>query len=84
MQPNDQSEKPKAHTPATGMADPENPAAQALGPGGIADQEAIQELSRVGINPQNTGSMSRAEDDPLARERSPEFHDRLGQGKKAG
>lgn len=76
MQPNDQNKNAATQAAAPGMADPENPAAQAFGPGGIADQEAIKDLSRVGINPQNTGSMSRAEDDDLARARSPEFHDR--------
>jgi len=76
MPSDDQSKKPTTHV-ARGMADPENPAAQAMGPGGIADQQAIKDLSGVGINPQNTGSMSRAEDDELANVRSPEFHDRV-------
>jgi hypothetical protein len=82
MEPNDQSEKSATHGTPSGMADPEDPAAQARGPGGIADQLAIKELSEVGINPQNTGSMSRGEDDEVANVRSPEFHDRPGQGNK--
>ena len=32
------------------------------------------------ISPQNPSSMSRAEDDPVVFEHSPEFHDRPGQG----
>ncbi len=82
MEPNDQSEKPKDHGVPSGMADPENPASQASGPGGIADQEAIKKLAEAGINPQNTASMSRAEDDELAQARSREFHDRPEQGKR--
>jgi hypothetical protein len=82
MPSNDQTKKVMTHTVATGMADPEDPAAQARGPGGVSDQRAIQDLSTVGINPQNTGSMSRAEDDEMANVRSPEFHDRPGQGNK--
>lgn len=81
MQPNDKTEERAPHA-NPGMADPENPV-QGAGPGGTADQEAIKALSGVGINPQNTASMSRAEDDGLAQAHSLEFHDRLGQGNKA-
>jgi hypothetical protein len=82
MPPNDQNEKPHGHLGSSDLPDAENPVTQASGPGGIADQEAIARDSRVGINPQNTGSMSRAEDDEEVREHSPEFSDRPGQGTK--
>lgn len=83
MQPNDQREKRMTQR-LGGVGDAENPVSQASGPGGTKDQEAIKQHAGVGINPQNTGSMSRAEDDETAFEHSPEFSDRPGQGTKAG
>jgi hypothetical protein len=41
------------------------------------DQSPVQ----IGISPQVPGSMPRAEDDGLTRDRSPAFHDQPGSGK---
>jgi hypothetical protein len=72
MEPHTHNEKPQDHP----ESDAENPVSQKTGPGGLADQEAIRRDSREGINPQNTGSMARAEDDASTFANSPEFHDR--------
>lgn len=83
MHSNDHNEKPEGHPESTPLPDAQNPVTQKTGPGGLADREAIQRDSLVGINPQNTGSMSRSEDDDDVLAHSPEFNDRPGQGTKA-
>lgn len=60
----------------TDLPDAESPVPTDHGPGGLADQEAIHWDANIGINPQNTASMPRAEDDEEVRAHSPEFHDR--------
>lgn len=72
MQPHTHNEHPQDHP----ESDADNPISPRTGPGGAADQEAIQRDSAAGISPQNIGSMARAEDDERTFAGSPEFHDR--------
>lgn len=45
---------------------------------GIRDEKAIRRGSGEGVNPQNTGSMPRADEHPAGLEDSQEFRDRPG------